>query len=45
MYGIPFHYWTFRTMVVTTILLILASAIMPVSKVVVQRQREVELRR
>jgi general secretion pathway protein G len=31
--------------VVTTILLILASAIMPLSKVMVQRQREVELRR
>jgi general secretion pathway protein G len=32
-------------LVVTTILLILASAIMPLSKVVVQRQREAELRR
>ena len=32
-------------LVVTTILLILASAIMPLSKVIVQRQREVELRR
>jgi general secretion pathway protein G len=32
-------------LVVTTIVLILASAIMPLSKVAVQRQREVELRR
>ena len=32
-------------LVVTTILLILASAIMPLAKVTVQRQREVELRR
>lgn len=32
-------------LVVTTILLILASAIMPLSKVMVQRQREAELRR
>ena len=32
-------------LVVTTIILILASAIMPLSKVAVQRQREVELRR
>jgi general secretion pathway protein G len=32
-------------LVVTTIILILASAIMPLSKVTVQRQREAELRR
>ena len=32
-------------LVVTTILLILASAIMPLAKVTVQRQREMELRR
>ncbi len=32
-------------LVVTTILLILASAIMPLARVTVQRQREVELRR
>ncbi len=32
-------------LVVTTIVLILASAIMPLSKVAVQRQREVELHR
>ena len=32
-------------LVVTTIVLILASAIMPLSKVAVQRQREMELRR
>ena len=32
-------------LVVTTILLILASAVMPLAKVTVQRQREAELRR
>jgi general secretion pathway protein G len=40
------HGFTFvELLVVTTLLLILASAVMPLAKVTVQRQREAELRR
>ena len=42
---LPRGFTFIELLVVTTILLILASAIMPLAKVTVQRQKEVELRR
>lgn len=43
--GTPQGFTFIELLVVTTIIMILASAIMPLTKVTIQRQREVELRR
>ena len=43
--GSPRGFTFIELLVVTTILLILASAVMPLARVTVQRQREMELRR
>ena len=43
--GPPSGYSFVELLVVTTIILILASAVQPLARVTVQRQKEVELRR